>query len=391
VRSPQEAETALNIMQRGVGGIVLKPRSEADIWEVARLLQAAAASIPLVDAEIIDIRQGGVGYRVFVDTICYMDQTQGALVGNTTHGYFLVLSGSIDNPYTGKKKRPGPLALDWNTAVYQSRIADAGKMQRFEACSPNVEEVAQYRGYSLSAVDGCRRPRALVLGMTPELRCMAAESGFELFSVDRNPDAIAIFRDWLPEPARSREMIIQDKWAALGEHLSGDVDVILGDGVFGNVLDMGSHFSLLKAFGNLLTPAGAIILRQAVIPRGFPMQQYDAAGLLEKYRAGQLSDAEFGAAMRLWGVSRLAYDPDTCLLDNRIVFEQLDAMAQSGLVTAAELAVVRRCYFAGRNMILPQDLWEEMLTSSGLDFEVRPLTGKDWYRYYPVYCCRLTV
>jgi 3-dehydroquinate synthase II len=103
VRSPEEAETALNIMQRGVGGVVLVPRSENDIWEVARLVQTGTASIPLVDAEITDIRQGGVGYRVFVDTICYMDQTQGTLVGNTTHGYFLVLSESIDNPYTGKR------------------------------------------------------------------------------------------------------------------------------------------------------------------------------------------------------------------------------------------------------------------------------------------------
>jgi 3-dehydroquinate synthase II len=103
VRSPEEAETALNIMQRGVGGVVLTPRSEVDIREVARLVQAGSACIPLVDAEIIDIRQGGVGYRVFVDTICYMDQTQGTLVGNTTHGYFLVLSESIDNPYTGKR------------------------------------------------------------------------------------------------------------------------------------------------------------------------------------------------------------------------------------------------------------------------------------------------
>jgi 3-dehydroquinate synthase II len=103
VRSPEEAETALNIMQRGVGGVVLTPRSEADIWAVARLVQAGTASIPLVDAEITDIRQGGVGYRVFVDTISYMDQTQGTLVGNTTHGYFLVLSESIDNPYTGTR------------------------------------------------------------------------------------------------------------------------------------------------------------------------------------------------------------------------------------------------------------------------------------------------
>jgi len=278
---------------------------------------------------------------------------------------------------------------DWNEGTYRSRIADDGKLQRFEACSPNVEEIGQYRRYSLSAVDGCRRPRALVLGMTPELRCMAADAGFELISVDRNPDAIAIFRDWLQEPARSREVIIQDDWAVLGEQIKGGVDVILGDGVFGNVLDLDSHYTLLKEFGNLLNPGGAIILRHVSIPHNFPMQQYEAVVLLEKYRAGQLSDAEFGAAMRLWGMSRLAYDPDTCLLDNKIVFERLDVMVQSGLVTEAELAVVRRCYFSGKNMILPQDVWEETLTASGLEFEVQPLTGRDWYSYYPIYCCRL--
>jgi len=41
-------------------------------------------------------------------------------------------------------------------------------------------------------------------------------------------------------------------------------------------------------------------------------------------------------------------------------------------------------------MILPQDLWEEILASTGLSFEVQPLTGRDWYAYYPVYCCRQT-
>jgi hypothetical protein len=40
-------------------------------------------------------------------------------------------------------------------------------------------------------------------------------------------------------------------------------------------------------------------------------------------------------------------------------------------------------------MILPQDAWEQILTESGLEFQVRPLTGKDWYSYYQVYYCRL--
>ena len=113
--------------------------------------------------------------------------------------------------------------------------------------------------------------------------------------------------------------------------------------------------------------------------------------LLEKYRAGQLSDGEFGLAMRLWGMSRLAYNPDTCLLDNKIVYDHYEFLRQSAVITPDEHEVIRRYCFAGKNMILSQDVWEEMLESAWLEFEMQPLTGKDWYGYYPVYCCRHAV
>jgi hypothetical protein len=58
------------------------------------------------------------------------------------------------------------MSSDWNEGACWSRIADDGKLQRFEGCSPNVEEIGQYRDYALS---GGRSPCALVLGMTPEL------------------------------------------------------------------------------------------------------------------------------------------------------------------------------------------------------------------------------
>jgi hypothetical protein len=66
----------------------------------------------------------------------------------------------------GKKEKISSMSSDWNEGACWSRIADDGKLQRFEGCSPNVEEIGQYRGYALS---GGRSPRALVLGMTPEL------------------------------------------------------------------------------------------------------------------------------------------------------------------------------------------------------------------------------
>ena len=283
------------------------------------------------------------------------------------------------------------MCSDWNKEVYRSRINNAGQFLRFEAASPNTEEIEQYRDYALSiARDNSRQLRALVLGMTPELRCMAAEAGFELISADNNPDAIATYQGWLQEPARSQEKIIRSDWAALCEQISGGVDVILGDGVFGNIPGLESHRELLQELISLLNPGGGIVLRQALIPRGFPVDDHESMMLLDKYRAGQLSDGEFGLAMRLWGMSRLAYNPDTCLLDNKIVYDHYDSLRQSGIITPAELEVIRRYYFAGKNMILTQDCWEEMLVSAGLNFEVQPLTGRDWYSYYPVYGCRQT-
>ena len=284
------------------------------------------------------------------------------------------------------------MCSDWNEEVYRSRINNASQFLRFEAASPNPEEIEQYRDYALSiARDNSRQLRTLVLGMTPELRCMAAEAGFELISADNNPEAIATYQNWLQEPARSQEMIIRNDWRALGDKISGGVDVVLGDGVFGNILGLESHRELLQELISLLNPGGGIVLRQALIPRDFQVENYESMVLLEKYRAGQLSDGEFGLAMRLWGMSRLAYNPDTCLLDNKIVYDYYDSLRQSGVITPAELEVIRRYYFAGKNMILPQDCWEEILTSTGLNFEVQPLTGKDWYSYYPVYCCRPAV
>jgi hypothetical protein len=283
------------------------------------------------------------------------------------------------------------MCSDWNEEVYRSRINNASQFLRFEAASPNTDEIEQYRDYAVSiARDNSRQLRALVLGMTPELRCMAARVGFELISADNNPEAIATYQGWLQEPARSQEQIIRGDWTTLGEQISGGVDVILGDGVFGNILGLDSHRELLQELISLLNPGGSIVLRQALIPRGFPVEDYEAMTLLDKYRAGQLSDGEFGLAMRLWGMSRLAYHPDTCVLDNRIVYDYYESLGQSGGITPAEYEVIRRYHFAGKNMILPQDCWEEVLTSTGLDFEVQPLTGRDWYAYYPVYCCRPT-
>lgn len=103
VRSSGEVVAAANLLDGGVYGFVLSPQSESDIKEVVHALRGHEPDVDLVDGEVTGVETAGVGFRAFVDTTCLMSNDQGMLIGNTTHGYFLVLSESFENPYTGKR------------------------------------------------------------------------------------------------------------------------------------------------------------------------------------------------------------------------------------------------------------------------------------------------
>lgn len=276
-------------------------------------------------------------------------------------------------------------AKHWNRPTLEARIADAARRQRHEAGSPNSEEITRYRELLL---DGPRPRRVIVLGMTPELRGMALTAVDRVIALERSPDAIALYRDWVPAADRRREWILQAEWFDLDRLLREPVDVVLGDGVFGNVLTMEGHRRLLAVLRAVLGPDGRIVLRQALVPRGFDPEARTAERQIEAFRAGRLSAAEFGFGMRLWGCYAEAYDPARGLLDNRVVFARYADWRDAGRLTDEEWSAIQRYYYGGRNMILSQEDWEALLTESGLVFAARPLTGRAWYDYYPVYACR---
>jgi hypothetical protein len=273
----------------------------------------------------------------------------------------------------------------WDRPTLETRIADVGRRQRHEAGSPNPDEVERYRELLL---DGPRPQQAVVLGMTPELRVMALSVVERVITVDRNPEAISLYRDWTPEADRGREWIIRADWADLSRLVTGPVDAVLGDGVFGNVLTLDGHRRLLNSLREAVGPGGRIILRHAMIPRGFDLELHSAERLLEAFRRGRMKETEFGFGMRLWGCFAKAYDRRTSLLDNRMVFDRYGRWHVDGRLTDGEWKAVQRYYYGGRNMILAQDDWETLLGECRLEYSMRPLTGRAWYAYYPVYSCR---
>jgi SAM-dependent methyltransferase len=185
---------------------------------------------------------------------------------------------------------------------------------------------------------------------------------------------------------RRRERVIRADWMTLAERV-GPARAVLGDGVFGNLLTLEAHRRLLLEIARVLLPGGRFITRQALVPRGFDPGAHRAARLLRRFRRGEIDASEFGFGMRLFGHYDDCYDRDTFLLDNAAVFRRCDDARRRGELEDREHAAIRRYYYGGRNCILPQERWEDLLRDCAYRFTTRPCRGKAWYDYYVVYAC----
>lgn len=99
VKNFNEAKTALEVLEKGVDGVLLVSKNIEEIKRVADLVKNKQQKIKLEVAEIILIKSLGMGDRVCIDTSTNMKIGEGMLVGNTSSAMFLVHSESIENPY----------------------------------------------------------------------------------------------------------------------------------------------------------------------------------------------------------------------------------------------------------------------------------------------------
>lgn len=103
VKNAEEARTAVQILEKGVTGVLLKTEDFSEIKKTAAVLRAESENVELVEVEVTDVKPLGMGDRVCVDTCTNMTPGQGMLVGNAGSAMFLVHSESIDNPYVAAR------------------------------------------------------------------------------------------------------------------------------------------------------------------------------------------------------------------------------------------------------------------------------------------------
>ncbi len=103
VKDFESAELALNVLEKGVCGILLSTKEPAVVRKVASLLKSGSPLAEIVPLTITRIIPAGMGDRVCVDTCSILSDSEGMLIGNTSAGAFLVHAETLENPYVAPR------------------------------------------------------------------------------------------------------------------------------------------------------------------------------------------------------------------------------------------------------------------------------------------------
>jgi 3-dehydroquinate synthase II len=162
VETSEQAKLMVEILEKGVDGVVLKTDDVDEIKKCAEIVHGISEKVSLITATITSARQLGMGDRACLDTCTQMTPGEGMLVGNTASGFFLVHSESIDNPYVASR----PFRVNAG-AVHAYTLAPGGKTKYLADLKAGDEVmIVNFHGKSQTAYLGRnkieKRPMMLI-------------------------------------------------------------------------------------------------------------------------------------------------------------------------------------------------------------------------------------
>lgn len=168
VRNATEAKTAIQILEKGVDGVVLETGDLNEIRKVAQLIKGSSEELKLEMVRIKKTQPLGMGDRVCIDTCTNMQPGDGMLVGNSSSAMFLIHSESIENPYVETR----PFRVNAG-AVHAYTLLPGGKTKYLSELKAGDESlIVRTNGQTQVAIVGRikveRRPLMLVEGETKE-------------------------------------------------------------------------------------------------------------------------------------------------------------------------------------------------------------------------------
>jgi 3-dehydroquinate synthase II len=180
VRTAEEAQMALTVLERGTAGICLVTDDPAEIIRTAACVRALTPHYDLVAFTVTAISPGIMGDRVCVDTCSLMQEGEGMLIGSTSSAFLLVQAETLENPYVA----PRPFRVNAGAVHAYVLMANGKTKYLSEVTAGDQVLVAREDGSTTVAMVGRvkieRRPMVLVEvehdGMTSSLVLQNAET-----------------------------------------------------------------------------------------------------------------------------------------------------------------------------------------------------------------------
>ena len=124
VSNIQEAKVALETLELGSDGVVLKTENPEELKKAADFAKKPLSTVKLVPVKVVEIKEIGTGARICIDTCELMKPGEGILLGCQSSGLFLVQAEVHESPYV--ETRPfrvnaGPLSLYTLTSPTRTR------------------------------------------------------------------------------------------------------------------------------------------------------------------------------------------------------------------------------------------------------------------------------
>jgi 3-dehydroquinate synthase II len=103
VTNAEEAKVALQILELGTDGVVLKTDDADELLKTVAIVKPDALRLDMATAKILSTKPISTGARVCVDTCDLMQPGEGMLVGSQSAGLFLVEAEVNENPYVASR------------------------------------------------------------------------------------------------------------------------------------------------------------------------------------------------------------------------------------------------------------------------------------------------
>lgn len=266
----------------------------------------------------------------------------------------------------------------WTNKMYQQRT------QRRPPIAPGKGDLRIYDKFFKETIKNNKRPKVLILGVTPELRDLAFNYSSQVVSVDISKEAIDIFRDMTKTKSKD-EVIIQANWLTVPLR-KNYFDVVMGDGSFTNLSDLKSQKLLFKKVFELLKVGGYLIMRELVRPQDHKLGLRE---IIKKYREDETyAFPDFYMDMRFMAYFNNAYNKKHKTISAQIVFKEIEKSFKKGDLNNKEYGELNSLISSVNNVYQKESELKNMFKNYFKLVSSERSSDFHFTKYLPVYCLR---